>query len=91
MIKTANERTGHAESDSRERRQALTTIAEISETFDTLRKTFTFPAGPPEHDPHSSTPHLAYNARDSVVYVEGERKGQTGDRTRDFPNSRRVL
>jgi len=47
--------------------QALTTVAEIS--FDTLRKTITFPAGPLERDPHSSTPHLAYNAQNSVVYA----------------------
>jgi len=32
------------------------------------RKTFTFPAGPLERDPHSSTPHLAYNAQNSVVH-----------------------
>jgi len=47
--------------------QALTTVAEVS--FDTLRKTFTFPAGPLERNPHSSTPHLAYNAQNSVVYA----------------------
>jgi len=49
--------------------QALTTVAEISHIFDMLRKTFTFPAGPLERDPHSSTPHLAYNAQNSVVYA----------------------
>jgi len=49
--------------------QALTTVAEISHIFDMLRKTFTFPAGPLERDPHSSIPHLAYNAQNSVVYA----------------------
>jgi len=49
--------------------QALTTVADISHTFDMLRKTFTFPAGPLERDPHSSIPHLAYNAQNSVVYA----------------------
>ena len=37
--------------------------------FDTLCKTFTFPAGPLERNPHSSTPHLAYNAQNSVVHA----------------------
>ena len=58
-----------SESDSPKRTQALTTIAEISHIFDTLRKTFTFPAGPLERNPHSSTPHLAYNAQNSVVHA----------------------
>ena len=58
-----------SESDSRERMQALTTVAEISHTFDTLRKTFTFPVGLFERDPHSSIPQRAFNAQNGVVYA----------------------
>ena len=36
--------------------------------FDTLCKTFTFPAGPLDRDLHS-TLHLAYNAQNSVVHA----------------------
>ena len=39
--------------------------------FDTLCKAFTFPAGPLERDPHSSTLHLAYNAQNSAVHAYG--------------------
>jgi len=49
--------------------QAVTAIAEISRTFDTLRKTFSFPAGPLERNLHSSTLRLAYNAQNSVVHA----------------------
>jgi len=58
-----------SESDSHGPMQALTTVAEISHTLDTLHKIVIFPAGPLERDPHSSTPHLAYNAQNNVVYA----------------------
>jgi len=35
--------------------------------IDTLRETFSFPAGLLERDPHSSTPHLAYNVQNGVA------------------------
>ena len=46
--------------------QVLTTIAEISHTFDALCKRTTFPAGPLDCDPYSSTLHLAYSSQNSV-------------------------
>ena len=58
-----------SDSDSPKRTQALTAIAEIAHTFDTLRRTFTFPSGPLERDPHSSAPRLAYSAQNSVVHA----------------------
>ena len=42
-------------------------IAEIPHTFDTLRNTFTFLAGPLERNTHSPTPRLAHNTQNSVV------------------------
>jgi hypothetical protein len=58
-----------SDSDSPKRTQALTAIAEIAHIFDTLRRTFTFPPGPLERDPHSSAPRLAYSAQNSVVHA----------------------
>ena len=56
-----------SEPDLSKRIHALTAIAEIAHTFDTLRRTFTFPAGPLERNAHSSSPRLAHNAQNSVV------------------------
>ena len=56
-----------SEPDLSKRTHALTAIAEIAHTFDTLRRTFTFPPGPLERNPHSSTSRLAPNAQNSVV------------------------
>ena len=52
--------------DLPKRMEVLTTIAGISHTFGALRKTSTFPAGPLDRDPHSSTLHLAYNAQSNA-------------------------
>jgi len=58
-----------SESESPVRVQALTAIAEISHTFDTLRKTFPFPAGPLERNPHLSALRLTYDVQNSVVHA----------------------
>jgi hypothetical protein len=56
-------------SDAVKRTRSVAAISQISRTFESLKRTFTFPAGPLVPVPGSEAPRLAYNPTNAPIHA----------------------
>jgi len=64
----AEQSEGHW-SDAVKRTRSVVAISKISRTFDSLKRAFTFPAGPLAPVPGSEAPRLAYNPTNALIHA----------------------